>query len=136
MGTGRRLLLLRRDGLLERRAGRELRRLRGFDLDFLARTRVDACAGSAFDDGELAEARDAHLVALLERPRDRVQQRLDRPRGIRLREAAVRRYGLNQLGLVHCGSIPFVRGDVTGEAQGTLPASCPGSSDPWDRRRA
>src|SRR4051812_8377245 len=54
---------LRLERLLERRGGLEARGLRGGYLDRLAGLRVAALARGALGDAELAEARQAHLVA-------------------------------------------------------------------------
>src|SRR5438874_2092564 len=52
--------------VLERLTGLELRRLGSRDLDGLARLGVAAGTGLARRDGERAEARDVHLVAVAE----------------------------------------------------------------------
>src|SRR6478609_5542420 len=70
----RRLGLERR---LELAAGRELRHGRRGDLDALARAWVDALARCAGGRRELAEAREVHRVAGLQRLRDRLEESVD-----------------------------------------------------------
>src|ERR1022692_784886 len=117
-------LLLGMHRLLETCSGGELRGLGRLDLYLLARTRVDALTGCAFDHGELAEARDYDLVAFLQRLADCGQERLDRTPGIRLGETAVAGDCLDKLTLVH-GVLPFDRCDWQWRRLACLQANWP-----------
>src|SRR5947209_17455181 len=88
------------DGLLERRAGAEARRLRRLDLDRLARLRIARGARGPLADAELAEPGQRDVVALLERLRDVLGDRVERGPGLGLAEAGVLRDRLDELGLV------------------------------------
>ncbi len=99
----------------------------------LARARVDALAGCPFHDRELAEACDRHLVAFFQRLADRVDERLDRARGVGFRQAAVCCDRLDQLGLVHTGTSfhlewVHLHAHRTASAEATAPASSLGSA--------
>jgi hypothetical protein len=67
---GQRLVV---DGLLQARAGRETRDLRGLDLDRLTRTWVHALTRTALGDMELAEPGERHIAAALQRFLDGVE---------------------------------------------------------------
>src|SRR5947209_10931240 len=86
------------DGLLERRAGAEARRLRRLDVDRLARLRVARRARCPVADTELAETGQRDVVALLECVRDVIGDRVERIPGLGLAEAGVVRDRLDELG--------------------------------------
>src|SRR5947207_386173 len=65
------------DGALQRRAGTEARHLACGDLDPLAGLRVDALAGTALGDGELAEAGEVHFSPAPQRLLDNAQNGVD-----------------------------------------------------------
>src|SRR5262245_23409613 len=66
------------DGLLELRAGGELRDVGGRDLHLLARAGVHALPGGAPRDVELAEAGERDGVAVLQGALDHAERRVDR----------------------------------------------------------
>src|SRR5204863_289264 len=83
-GGGLRTGLTALEGLFQAGAGGELGHARGRDLDLLAGARVHALAGAALSDAELAEAREVHLAAPLERVLDGLQKGIDSLGGIGL----------------------------------------------------
>src|SRR6476469_4297850 len=90
----RRLGLERR---LELAAGRELRHGRRGDLDALTRAWVDALARCAGGRRELAEAREVHRVAGLQRLRDRLEESVDGLARVACREPALLRDLVDEL---------------------------------------
>src|SRR4051794_21129272 len=88
-------------GLLQPRAGRELRDPRGRDLDGLAGARVHALARAALGDAELPEAREIHLAAAPEGVLDRVQYSVNGLGRIALRKTRRGSDLVDELGLRH-----------------------------------
>src|SRR3954470_20440987 len=86
---------------LELRPGRELRHARGGDLDGLAGARMHALAGAALGDAELAEAREVHLAATLQRVLDRLENGIDGLRRLTLAKAGLGGDLIDELGLRH-----------------------------------
>src|SRR3954449_11321275 len=118
------------DGLLERRGGLEARHLRRGDLDRLAGLRVAALARRALGDGELAEARQADLVAVRQLIRDLLERRLDRFLGLAVAQPGLVGDRACELGLVDGahgdsswdgGTEATVRGPRAGKAGGGGP---------------
>src|SRR4051794_22920253 len=91
------------DGLLEAGPGREARDLGGRDLDRLARARVDALAGAALGDAELAEPGEGDLTAAAEGLLDDGQHGINSLAGGALVEVALLGDVVDELGLGHCG---------------------------------
>src|SRR5689334_6748225 len=100
------------DSLLEGFAGGELRNAALRDLDGGAGLGVAGGARLAVQRLEGAEADERDRVALLERSRDAVDQRVDRGGGARLRETSVFRDLRDDL--------LFVHGDLRGEMNARL----------------
>src|SRR5439155_5470049 len=105
--------------VLERLAGLELRRLRCGDLDRLAGLGIASGARLPCGNGERAEARDVDLVAVTKRGDDVVEDGVDRPLGLPLRQIQLAGHRLDQVGLGHAPS--------------PCPASAPAAlaTDPW-----
>src|SRR5215207_353379 len=92
------------DGLLELGAGSELRHFRRGDLDRLAGARVDALAGVALRDVELAEPREDDIAAAAERVLEDIENSVNGLGGLLLAQVRLAGDLIHELRLRHGGS--------------------------------
>lgn len=106
-GGTRRLIGKLVDGVLEALAGRELRHVACRDVNFRTRGRVAALAGFAARYGEIAEADEADVAAVLQFALNGLKNCINGRRRICLRESGLVGYGSHELIFVHV-STPFM----------------------------